>query len=495
MASPRHRPWPTNPRSVFFDDLASRPTLSKAVKSGEIRHLAVGVWTADLESSSEEIVAANLWELIARQCPDAIVVDRTAARGGRLEGGLVTIATDMRTTPLKLPGVVVAVRTRRGHDSDTPWSSGLTGSSPARSVVDNLVVSRGRDGRPGRTLTNVEMQDWLSEKLVAWGPERFDCLRADALSIAVDFGTVDGQVINELFDEVSGRVPLRAGSSSFSRAVLSGTAWDKSRLALFEQAVRNLFRVTGPRLASPATDGELPFFEAYFSNYIEGTVFSVADAREIVETQTPPARRSADGHDILGTYQCVVDPVGRSQTSTDPEALIEILRMRHRTLMVGRPDIGPGQFKIDSNRVGSVSFVAPELVGGTLLQGLKLLDDLPVGLARALYVMFVIAEVHPFTDGNGRAARLMMNAELSSERLCRIVIPTVFRNEYISALRRATIADGDTAALEEVLVHAWRWTAAMPWEDRSATEAQLEATNALVDSPEASERNLRLRLP
>lgn len=495
MPSPRHRPWPTNPRSVFFDDVASRPTLSKAVKSGEIRHLTVGVWTADLNSYAEEIVAENLWALIARQCPDAVVVDRTSARGGRIEGGLVTIATDMRTTPLKLPGVVVAARARRGHDSDTPWPSGLTGSSPARSVVDNLVVSRGRDGRPGRTLTNVEMQDWLSEKLVAWGPERFDRLRADALGVAADFGTVDAQVINDLFDEVSGRAPLRAGRSSFSRAVLSGTAWDKPRLELFEKAAMNLAQVTDPLLTSLPIDGELPFFEAYFSNYIEGTVFSVADAREIVETQTPPARRSADGHDILGTYQCVVDPVGRSQTSTDPEVLVEILRLRHQTLMVGRPDTGPGQFKVDFNRVGSVSFVAPELVSGTLLQGLKLIEELPAGLARALFVMFVIAEVHPFTDGNGRAARLMMNAELSSESLCRIVIPTVFRNEYISALRRATVADGDTAALEEVLTYAWRWTAAMPWEDRSATEAQLEATNALVDSTEASESNLRLLLP
>ena len=65
----------------------------------------------------------------------------------------------------------------------------------------------------------------------------------------------------------------------------------------------------------PAADppGELPFYESYFSNYIEGTEFSIEEARSIVETQTPPAERPADGHDILGAYRCVVDPVGRAQ--------------------------------------------------------------------------------------------------------------------------------------------------------------------------------------
>ncbi|MCC6436191.1 MAG: hypothetical protein IT196_14245 [Acidimicrobiales bacterium] len=40
----------------------------------------------------------------------------------------------------------------------------------------------------------------------------------------------------------------------------------------------------------PAPASELPFFEAYFSNYIEGTEFIVEDARTIVDTQRPPAR-------------------------------------------------------------------------------------------------------------------------------------------------------------------------------------------------------------
>lgn len=50
--------------------------------------------------------------------------------------------------------------------------------------------------------------------------------------------------------------------------------------------------------------------------------------------------------------------------------------------------------------------------------------------------MFMISEVHPFIDGNGRIARIMMNAELVKGEQSRIIIPTVFREDYLLALRK-----------------------------------------------------------
>ena len=49
--------------------------------------------------------------------------------------------------------------------------------------------------------------------------------------------------------------------------------------------------------------------------------------------------------------------------------------------------------------------------------------------------MFVIAEVHPFADGNGRTARIAMNAYLTQAGLSRILIPTVYREDYVLPLR------------------------------------------------------------
>jgi hypothetical protein len=75
------------------------------------------------------------------------------------------------------------------------------------------------------------------------------------------------------------------------------------------------------------------------------------------------------------------------------------------------------------------------LVTGTLIKGFDYYTALRHPFAKAAYMMFLISEVHPFLDGNGRLARIMMNAELSAQWQAKIIIPTVYREDYIVALR------------------------------------------------------------
>jgi fido (protein-threonine AMPylation protein) len=103
-----------------------------------------------------------------------------------------------------------------------------------------------------------------------------------------------------------------------------------------------------------------------------------------------------------------------------------------------RPEILPGAFKLKPNRAGDTHFVLPEYTTGTLRRGYELYADLEPGLQRAMFVMFLIADVHPFNDGNGRIARIMMNAELVAARASTIIIPTVYREDYLNALRALT---------------------------------------------------------
>jgi hypothetical protein len=46
-------------------------------------------------------------------------------------------------------------------------------------------------------------------------------------------------------------------------------------------------------------NASLTFFEAYFSNFIEGTEFDVAEAADIVFNNVIPADRPEDAHDVL----------------------------------------------------------------------------------------------------------------------------------------------------------------------------------------------------
>ena len=477
--------------------------ITRAVQEGRIRRLAPKIYTADPVSRPEEIIGENRWSILARVLPGAVIADRSAAEDGRIISGRLFVVSDLPRKSIRLPGLEIRVRPGEPIEApvpDLPWADGLRMSSPARTLLDNLAESRSRGGHAGRTLTLAELEDWLARKALAWGSERLEKLRLDTTSLAEAMDAAHRlDAVERLFDQVSGRLPPRPQAGPLLVALTQGRAWDERRVAMFDRAARESAQLN-PNLVPewlppPESPGELPFYESYFSNYIEGTEFTIDEARRIVDTQQPPAARPADGHDILGTYQCVSDPIGRSATTDDPDELIGYLIDRHGTILAGRPDQEPGCWKTEANRVGAYDFVAPQLVEGTLRKGLALLPDIPPGIGRALYMMFVVAEVHPFRDGNGRVARVMMNAELSVVDASRIVIPSVYRDEYMGGLRRTSLNDGDLDGLVRVMAHAWRWTAAMPWSDRAAVEGQLEATNALQDPITARETDRRLQLP
>lgn len=507
MAQIFHAPWPTGVRTVFFDDekTASPYTLRKAVAEGRICRLAPRLYTADLASQPAEIVQENRWLILGRLLPGALVADRSAAEDGQLADGYLFVASPKRRSPIRLPGLTVHIRDEAPINEpveDPLWAAGLRVSSPARTLVDNLAPSRSRGRRPSRTLPLAELEDWLARKALVWGQDRTERLRTEAVEVATALGA-DERIadIHHLFAQLAGQEPPRPAAGRYFSAAAGGRAWDERRVKMFHRIAEGLREYDDPDLPEwlPAeqTPGELPFFESYFSNYIEGTVFTVKEARRIVETQKPPATRPADGHDILGTYNCVADPVGRKTVSEDPEEAIRHLRNRHEAILsAGRPESLPGRWKQSLNEVGGYVFVAPELVEGTVYQGFELMPSVPAGFRRALFVMMVTLEIHPFTDGNGRVARVMMNAELSAAHSARIVIPSVYRREYIGGIRRVSKSDGENVVgLVRVMSFAWRWTAAMPWEDRAATEGQLKATFALSDPDDAALGGIKLKLP
>ena len=494
------RHWPTGPRTVFFDDVASRTTLSKAVGSGAIQRIAPRVFSADTSSSAEEIVLANWSDICGHLVPGAVIVDRSAATPSVVTDSALFVAAETTRKRIKLPGHEIRIRPGGRMASDLPWTSGMAMSSPARTLVDNLETTRARAGNVARTLSRPEIEDWVAAKSVAWGPERTERLRSEAIGLAKVMGRERlAEKIDRLFEQLAGRESPSPNSGVLFLAVTKGEAWDERQISMFASAFETLVDLDrhGVPAWLPAADppGELPFYESYFSNYIEGTEFSIEEARSIVDTQIPPAERPVDGHDILGTYRCVVDPVGRAATSVDPDELIGHLTARHREIMGGRADKLPGRWKTAGNQVGVYQFVEPDLVEGTLRKGLAPVGRLPAGLPRALYVMIVVTEIHPFADGNGRVARVMMNAELSSAGMARIVIPSVFRNEYLGGLRRLSVGDGELTAFLKVMTYAWRWTAAMPWTDAESTSGHLAATNALYDSTDAETSGIRLELP
>jgi hypothetical protein len=485
---------------VVFAESQNRTSLSRAARQGQLRRVARGIYTDELEGSDEQVVARHRFEIVAHLVPDAVIVDRSAASGGAPAEGVLFVASQTRVRDVKLPGLLVAVREGPRLSSDQLWAEGLYISSPARTLVDNLAVSRKR-GKVSRTLSRPELGDWVARQARLLGEERLNRLRDDAKQIAAELG------VPERDREIDGLVGAALGTRRAPRrskalaARAAGRGFDEERVAMFEDLAGALasFEASEEVPASLPADGaeagsSLAFWEAYFSNYIEGTIFSVEEAERIVETGVPPADRPADGHDILGTYHVVANPVERAKVPISESEFLGILRSRNAEILAGRPELGPGEWKKQNNQAGTYVFVDQELVEGTLAEGFVHRERLSAPIARALYVHFVVSEVHPFTDGNGRVARTMMNAELSYAAETRIVIPIVWRNEYLTSMRQLS-RERNFRLYMRTLGFAWRWTAVMNWSDPPTTRLLLERTNALVDSTEAADNGRRLLLP
>src|SRR5690606_40362930 len=88
-----------------------------------------------------------------------------------------------------------------------------------------------------------------------------------------------------------------------------GHPYDPARMEVFEQLFVELqqreFADLPDANSIPRAFRNFAFYEAYFSNFIEGTRFDVQEALRIIETGKPLPPWHEDPHDVLGTYRMV----------------------------------------------------------------------------------------------------------------------------------------------------------------------------------------------
>ena len=371
---------------------------------------------------------------------------------------------------------------------------GIYIASRPRAILENTRASRARGG-VARTYSRPQLEAELSRVIEQRGEPGLNELRDQARRLAPK---LDAEAEMKLLDDLIGSImgtrdmPLETNAAQAHRA---GVGFDTRRIDLFAVLQAELLRQTfAARMEQPGSFPALSFFEAYCSNWIEGTEFEVDEAEQIVFDNKVPQARVQDAHDILGTFAVVNDPEKLSERAGDPRGFLALLRRRHAEMLGRRPEVKPGSFKDIPNRAGGTSFVSPDLVQGTLIESWRYLEPLPEGLSRAIFMMFLISEVHPFIDGNGRVGRVFMNAELSAASEQRIVIPLSYRDDYLGRLRALSLG-GDPRPLIRVLDFAQRYSAAIDWSDLSRARRMLTESNGFIPPDEAEDTGRRLRLP
>ncbi len=481
---------------VFLSNAALASAVSRAVRAGRLRKLGPRLYTKNTTEPPEALVRRHKWIIAGLYFPGAVIVDRTAFDNDVATDGSLFLASD-RESAVALPGLILRTRPGAGPlPGDLTFIGGLHLSSPARAYLENLRPARARGG-VARRVGRAAIERRLDRDLRTRGESYLNELREDLRRLAPALGlAAEAKALDALIGALLGTREA-ALVTRVARARHAGRPYDPKRLDLLGALRDDLARMAPSSRPDPARPGEstnLSFFEAYFSNFIEGTRFELGEARAIVFDGTIPTQRPADAHDVLGTFRIVADPTEMRRIPETPEQLTELLCRRHAVVMQARPEQAPGRFKTAANQAGSTVFVAPDLVHGTLAEGFALCRTLTDPLQRATFMMCLISEVHPFSDGNGRIARIMMNAELAHAGERRILIPTVYRANYVAALKGLS-HNGLTQPIARVLDFAQRYTRAIDFTSYDSALAELRATHAFEEPTEAEERGVRLMLP
>jgi hypothetical protein len=458
--------------------------LKKLIKSGAIRKIAPRIYSSNLDEPVEGIIRRNLFQILGNLYPGTVLSHRSAFEFQPTKTGQIFLTTSY-TKKISLPGITLQFLA--GHppiDGDNKFSGELFVSQKARAFLENLQVSK-KLGSASKCLSLPEIEERLEQIIRVNGEDEINKLRdqARALSKQLDMAK-EFDRLNRMISALLTTKTSKILSSPLAKARAFGKPYDPARLELFEILFRELknteFPLREEKNTTPTSFRNFAFFESYFSNYIEGTVFEIDEAKKIIQTNKPLPARNDDSHDVLGTYQIVSNRKEMQITPSTPEEFIKIISYRHSILMSARSDKNPGLFKDKNNFAGSTAFVDYNLVRGTLEQSFSYYSVLDHPFAKAAYIMFVMSEVHPFLDGNGRIARVMMNAELVNAGESKIIIPTVFREDYMGALKKFT-KQRKCDTYIKMLQRAHEFSANVYDENMDDMEQYLSSCNAFIE--------------
>lgn len=462
--------------------------ISKLVQQGKLKKIAPKIYTSNLVELAETILKRNLFMVLGKLYPGAVLSFRSALEVWLSPAGIIYLSYTY-TKKIELPGIMVAlIEGPPALENDRVLSGELHIASLERALLENLGQGRvNKQGEP-KTLSREVIEQRLSQILQIEGEQELNKIRDNARRIAAQLNLEKSfQLLNQIISALLATQPSKLLHSPLALAIALGSPYDSYRVDLFTRLFSFLQQTPLPYRAEDLESSEaytnFSFFEAYFSNYIEGTEFELEEAQDIIFHNLLIPHRSGDTHDIRGTFAILNNPQALMHTPQNFDEFQALLQERHSILLEGRPDKNPGKFKTRANRAGNTSFVEPNLVRGTLQKALEPYLALNHPLAKAIYMMFVVSEVHPFEDGNGRIARIMMNAELVKAKLKRIIIPTIYREDYLLALRklsRQQIPD----AYVRMLDRAQAFSAWLKPQDFAITVQQLQQSKAFSE-PEA----------
>ena len=185
----------------------------------------------------------------------------------------------------------------------------------------------------------------------------------------------------------------------------------------------------------------------YSSNALEGNSLTETETKVVIEDGIAIGGKPLrDHYEAMGHSEAFTRLYSLAQKNTLTEK--DILELHHH-FYYRIDETRAGKYRKEKVIITGSSFVPPppSEIAGLMKKFTASLPKLrkkchPVEFAALLHKELLT--IHPFIDGNGRTARLLMNLALLQTGYVITIIPPVLRSEYINALKKAQTGTKDS---------------------------------------------------
>ena len=179
---------------------------------------------------------------------------------------------------------------------------------------------------------------------------------------------------------------------------------------------------------------------AYTSNNIEGNTLTRKETRLVIEDEITSASKPfvhyQEAINHAKAFEYIIE-ILNSNKAIDENTILSV----HKRLLTGIDDYNAGFYRNCSVRISGSQVILPNPVKVRALMKefietfaqTKELEDII-----NFHLRFV--SIHPFSDGNGRCARLLMNLLLMQNGYCPVIIKPRDRKRYINSIEKAQLS-------------------------------------------------------
>jgi Fic family protein len=180
----------------------------------------------------------------------------------------------------------------------------------------------------------------------------------------------------------------------------------------------------------------------YTSNAIEGNTLTLRETAEVIEHGITVSGKSLRDHlEAVDHYDALLWMRGLAAQPT-PIGESTVCELHRRIVARSQPEIAGIYSQLPRRIAGSrVIFPNPTKIPQLMEEFGAWLKAAPSDPASVFETHFRLTAIHPFGDGNGRTARLLMNLMLIRGGYPPVAVRPEDRKTYLDALERGSLAE------------------------------------------------------